>query len=252
MPAYQSASGPRTVELLGALCMLALEAEAERAFPGAVDDVAPDHADEAALTSGWGLHQEVAERRRQQEAERLSAVLATLQRLQEVWRMGAHCVAAAGAAGAAAGGTGLWSCSAAHAGRVSTLQQVLDSGLPLSSRPDAATGTAVGALLLGTQEQQQLLLQEGGPPSLAADAAPESVLLCLQLRLVAAVQRLQACAGGGAAASPLGLQAALADLQQLYGERGSGWQSLGMMVGQLLRLWLHWPHKRASLTISPT
>lgn len=212
--AYQTACGPRTIELLGALCTLALEAEAERCFPGAVGDLPPDHTDNTALTSGWGLHQAVAEGRRRREASSLSLLLATLQRLQEVWEASAARAGAAGCEPAAEPGQQLWSSSAAHTARVAMLQQVFDSGLLLSDRPDAATGAAIGALLLG--ERLDLAAGEGTPPSLAGEAPPEGVLQCLQLRLVAAVQRLQGCTSDGVSGSQL--QAALTELQQVYGE----------------------------------
>eukprot|EP00887_Chlorella_sp_A99_P007349 scaffold2.g7349.t1 len=211
--AYQTASGPRTLELLGVLCSLALEAEAERAFPGAVGDVAPDPADDAAVSSGWEAHAVVTEARRRREAAHLSSTLAALQRLQQVWHAAGR-EGGLGAGGVAVSGQ-LWSRTAVHGLRVQALQQALDSGLALSDRPEAATGAALGRLLLspgssGTRGEEE--------PSLADEATPEAVLECLVLRLAAAVQRLQACCPqeGQPCATAGELQAALLDLQLLY------------------------------------
>ena len=232
---YQNAHGARTVDLLNGLCTLALKAELERSFPGAVNDVAPSLTDEASVTTGWAAHQGVTQAQQQREETCLSHLLATLQRLQEVLSQAAPAgeLTSAGAGAAAAGvGSGLWSTSSSHRSRVQALQGVLGSGLRLSDRPGAATPAALGRLLLpsGPSSSKSLGEGEGAPPRLAGEAPPEHVLQCLSLRLEPPVKQLVACCGdrqhGSAladkAANSLVVQGALPDLHIDYSEWGTG------------------------------
>ena len=109
--AYQTASGPRTVELLACLAPLALRAKLPPAVAGEAR-AAPDLLDDAAVTSGWEAELAGARARRQAGAQRLAAAAATLRRLH--------------ALGAVAPPPG-----SGDAGRLQSLQRVLGAGLDL-------------------------------------------------------------------------------------------------------------------------